>query len=354
MTAQHHQIPKTRHWRPALYSVPRHWSGCADGSPPAGHIDCDGHGQSDDRFLCADCEQDFRRHLADVPLLLVELDTALTKQVRFAERGHTRDVEVRDESPVSFNPAARKALQRIVDALHFPDVGSRRAADRDPVRHGLSAARWMAEHVQDWLRSPDVPEIASEVARAVVAGRRVIERPRDITYYGVCGGCSSDIRQERVDPEDRQARVECVHCGWSAPFSDHLLANLEAGDDRWLTVDELVGVIEKAPGETVTRQQIMRWRDHHGLPRDVRVVPTLDGTTEIEVFRLGDVRRFAQDDAAEDRGLTSADLAVRWGKRVEQIKLLVNRNQLTPIRAGAKPLRFTHAEVQRFEAATRK
>jgi hypothetical protein len=118
-------------------------------------------------------------------------------------------------------------------------------------------------------------------------------------------------------------------------------------------MDELVATVTKA-GEVITRKQIQRWRDREGLPMETRSLAYwVDGelvTSEAEVFRLGDIRAFADGENLEGT-ITSREAAKRFFVTEDTIRKLVERNQLTPIRRAAKPLRFHLEEIYRYQQA---
>jgi hypothetical protein len=150
------------------------------------------------------------------------------------------------------------------------------------------------------IRRPDGPDWARRISTAVAGAHRAVDSPPSPWYYGPCPDCHRDIYAERTDSADLSAMVVCgaPGCPYAARLDDHRLAQLDAGDDRWLTVGELVGAITSA-GETVTRDQINGWIRREGLAREVRVDVRLGVRSEAYVYRLGDVRRMAQ--AAEAR-----------------------------------------------------
>ena len=135
-----------------------------------------------------------------------------------------------------------------------------------------------------------------------------IDMPKDMTYYGPCPDCGHDIVQERihtiiengvhiVDPDAPPIACRFTSCGYAQPLDLHQRKLLEAGEDRWLTVGELVSAITSG-GEVVTRHQIRHWIDKEGLPRETRSRPQwVDGelkSHEVATYRLGDVRELAQ------------------------------------------------------------
>lgn len=349
--------------------APITWAGVVTpDDKPAGIIRCDSDGHPHpDAFLCPACVVELRRHLADVHPMVVDLCIAAAKDVRFPERGsgrarhHDDDNPDRDpaqpyteEAPVLFNMAARAALAQIADSLPFPDLRMRQRAAEEPRVWVPIAARTMLARLSDWLLQPTIADTAERISRAMVHGRTVIDRPRDITYYGVCPTCSGDIYQERVDQHDPNARVVCPHgCGYSERYASHEQQALQAGEDRWLTVDELVGALARRGDDTttVTRAQIERFIRREGLPRQVRPTRmTLVGgqveSVPVWTYRLGDVLQMAAVEAAEERSVTSEQVAALLGVSQAAVRKMVERGTLQPLRPGARPLRFDPDTLQ--------
>jgi excisionase family DNA binding protein len=349
----HHVIPQHVR-RLAEYPKQARWAGVDDPSDrPAGVINCDGDGHAHpDRFICDACAGELERHLADVPGLVEDLHVTLVKLDRFPERGQLGAQQAdRDEAPINFKPAARLAMSQLVRAMRYPSETDEVVAHVRPYEFVRRAAHWMLATFEDQLRNPDLNAVAGAISRACVHARRVIDRSRDVFYYGVCPQCSTDIYQERVDVDDRDARVTCSRCGYSASYREHELNCLDAGDDRWLTISELVGAIQSA-GEIVTRRQIQQWIAHDGLAKDQRLVPAWDGGPGyvFDVYRLGDVRERARIAEEERHSITSAEVAVQLGVSHAYVKVLVQRGKLTPLRPGAKPLRFTREQIDSYRA----
>lgn len=264
-------------------------------------IRCEDSHDRHDRHLCAGCEADLRAVLQDVPALALDLQVALTRQTSFVQHGlhRRRDEEGEDEGepvegstgPLPWDEAAAKALHHLATAL-------RAGGHVEPLTTSwVDLADQALGQLPNLLLDPQVGAWAERLSRAVLHGYRVVDRPPDVWYFGPCPKCGEDIYDERTVTD-----VSCVACTYSAPLADHQLACLDAGDDRLLTVSELVGAITAA-GEAVTRDQINGWIRREGLAREPenRVVWRKGRLSQesVWVYRLGDVRRLARE--AEER-----------------------------------------------------
>lgn len=238
-----------------------------------------------DGHICPACTDAFHQVLGDIPALVEDLEIAITKQTRFLEHGTRKgDTPRPDEAPVVFNPAASQALTGLTDALAYP--GPTERATWGPAK----ASRWMLTAWSYHSRNPKIGDIIEAITRAVAKAHRVIDRPKDMWFYGACPtGCGHDLYDERGIQV-----VSCRHCDYQATIGDHQRTMLDLAEDRWMTAAELVGAFERW-GEPITRQQLSHWTHREGLPREVRQVPCINraGQLTVEdvyVYRVGDVR----------------------------------------------------------------
>jgi hypothetical protein len=307
-------------------------------------INCHGHGVDG---LCDDCCAQLAQVLADVPRLLDDLDIAIAGESRFVEHGIRTGGT---DSKASGRHPAIAAQQRLTLALigdarpqplgsltratstrlgsspakpaesHTPDAQSHPGDNRPPIGAHPGVADWfdtrdparlatqLAAKLTQLQHEPRMPNLARDISQAASRAHHVIDMPVDLCYYGPCPDCGRDIVQERihtiiengvriVDPDAPPIACRFASCGYAATLDLHQRKLLEAGEDRWLTVGELVSAITSG-GEIVTRHQIRHWIEKEGLPREVRSRPQwVDGelkSHEVATYRLGDVRELAQ------------------------------------------------------------
>lgn len=301
---------------------------------------CD-HGRPDGMTLCPDCAAQLERALGDVPALMADLTLAFTKQVRFVENGAPDEPAPEgeedpdytgvytEESPLPYNQTASKATRRLWQALGGEPVDRSR------------------QLLGDWkttLRHPDLHMLAGRVTAAVASAHQVIDRPPTYMPYGQCPKCHNQIKQERVDPEDPNGRVECP-CGYTAALDDHNRAQLDLGENVHYTETELLRVLADG-GEPAKRHEVNNLINRQGLPREKgqrrRWVDGRQEPYEVDVYRLGDVR-----DALSGKpiSLTSDQVAQTLNVSTAAVRKMVERGDLKPIHPGARPLRFTPGEI---------
>jgi len=221
---------------------------------PAGTLVCD-HGHSDDRWICSVCEGEFRAVVADVPLLVAELEVAFTKQVEFLDQGAPKESDP-DEASLDWSEGASAALVALHQALGgTPHVVAR---------------FWL----DDWarlVRDPDVVVKMADVTAAASRAHRVIDRPPTLFEYGPCPGktedgqpCRVPLRQERVSPGEY---VRCRRCGYRAELVEHQRTQVLAAQDEWHTYSEITKMLMVA-GEPLSKHAFDNLIARDGLPRE--------------------------------------------------------------------------------------
>jgi hypothetical protein len=245
-------------------------------------VNCHGHTEIG---LCDDCTGELALVLADIPQLLDDLDIAIAGETRFVEHGAS---ETRNPDRTGGGHPAIAAQNRITATLH-------ELTDWFDNHGPAHLARALAAHLEQVQHEPRMPNLARNLSSAASRAHKVIDAPADLMFYGPCPSCGRDLVQERIHHEDTETPVACRYpsCEYAQPLDTHQKNLLEAGQDRWLTVGELVSAITSG-GEVVTRAQINGWIERGGLAREKRVRPRyLNGeltTTEVWTYRLGDVR----------------------------------------------------------------
>jgi hypothetical protein len=194
-------------------------------------------GRPTDLYGCQTCSDYLAKQLGDVPALVVELTTTLTRQGRTTSGGGRSS-----ETPLVFYPPASETQRKLQDklvtwALHIathygpalslepPAKTEQRWAGRSvtPVPPAVDkatlAARWLLRNVKSIRRAERYREIHYDITRAVGDARWVIDRRADRIYVGVCDGAHS-VRVDDPEPcgtglfADREwVTVQCGVCG---------------------------------------------------------------------------------------------------------------------------------------------
>lgn len=278
----------TRRTFPVLTDRPGRWAGLVEATKKPLIVNCTELAVG----LCPRCLEQLGRVLADVPRLFDDLDVAIAGEARFGHRGSTvagsDDGEDQDgKGPTRGNPLilAQARLREALELAHdWFDA-------RDPGRLADELAAFLPQLADE----PAMRRIAREVSSAASRAHKAIDAPPELQYFGPCPDCGRDIWQKRVRKDDDDTTpIVCVFCGYGATLGRHHQRMLEGIDDRWLTVSEIVEVMAMLD-EPVTRDQVYRWLNHEGLPREKLRNPKrrygeIVGWSEIEIVRVGDVR----------------------------------------------------------------
>jgi hypothetical protein len=304
---QHHQIKWAVRFDASGYRRP--WRGLNWKQEPL-IVSCQhDHG---DATLCPPCVVELRDVLSDIPALLHDLDVAIVRDARFVQHGSQRgkvrqptDKRRQDEARLDFNDTASNTKRRLTNVLQA-------AVDQGmaPPSTPADVARHIHAHLGKLAKWEQAADLARDITAAVARAHKVIDAPPSLWYYGPCPDCGHDIYQERITVHDRTSHVTCPQpeCTYSEKPQDHNRRQLDAGEDRMLTVGELVSAITSA-GEPVTRGQINGWIRRDGLPREERsLTQWVDGrlvSRPVWVYRLGDVRRLALEAEARNQRRTA-------------------------------------------------
>jgi hypothetical protein len=257
-----------------------------NGDPEPGdpiHVNChhDGCG------LCPDCLEDFRSVLADVPFLLDHLDIAISGAAKFVERGVRRDGS--SESNGSGRNAAILAHQRLVAALG-------QAGDWFDHCHPEQLALLLWRKLDALADQDAMRKIARDVSNAAARAHKVIDAPPSPFHYGPCPDCGKHIFQDRIHQDDQTTKVTCPapSCDYAEPLAEHQRRQLALGDERWLTVSELLEAFE-VNGQPITRDALNGMIRREGLPREARPMFDWQGgrltkVREVWTYKVGHVK----------------------------------------------------------------
>jgi hypothetical protein len=165
-----------------------------------------GYPAPQDAFICKNCLHALRRDLGDVPALIDDLNTTLTRQdVVGASSGRRAS-----ETSLPWKETASEALWVLVstvltwvrefqdpDTVPFPDA---------PV----AAARWLLANSSYVASREQAGQVVDELASAVSKAYEVIDRPPELLLAGQCGhrGC-----EEYLYARPDAKTTTCRSCG---------------------------------------------------------------------------------------------------------------------------------------------
>lgn len=260
----------------------------------------------DDAYVCDDCLDSLARALGEVPWLDDELEVTITKRkgIDYRRVGGGKGGKREQPSPPEWTASnARTHLKGILVAwvkfCHEENVRNSSPSRTLPDDDLKAISRWLLWRV-DGLALHDIgPEAVDEITSAVAHCHRLIDRPADRQYLGVCATC--DGGRLYAPPGGSFAR--CNACGERVDaerLREGLLSEL---DDRLCTAAEIARLstyLGLRAGRDVVRKRINQWHVRHRIASESLF-------EDEPAFRFGIVwRLLLQDEASRDeRGLSA-------------------------------------------------
>lgn len=280
----------------------------------------------DNSTACPRCWALLERHLAQMPALVNDLNTTITRQDRvetYRPGGKRGVVEREDhdglgvqEQPNPFHEAASDALALLRTTL-WPWV--RAGMDAHPqlrvrtARDDVTALAIAALALHGWMQTQeDGHEAISEISYSVRQARRAIDRAPERHYAGICsarfgscpgpGECECGCHDGSGNPCTIAggcglARIECTEelyaigasptarcptCGTEHDLAERRKVMLEASAETLLTLSEMTHAVSLGRSETLTREQLKGWVRRGRLIR-------AGNEGAVALFRVGDV-----------------------------------------------------------------
>ncbi len=257
----------------------------------------------DEAYVCDTCLDKLSRTLGDLPNLLEELDTTITRQ---RSAGQTGDARPSGERPLPWHDKAAEAKRD----LHGLLATWARFCDEEQVRHssprdGLPAddtnaiGRWLMWRV-DGLAFHDLGNQAvTEITDAAESCWRIVFwKPRNRVYLGPCGfgetsievgetiECPGDVYLDPEDPHS-QSFGKCDFCNRPVNAADRQHEMECALADRLCTAAEIARMAVhlglEQPREAI-RNRVNQWHKRKQITASAH---DRDGNP---MFRYGDVR----------------------------------------------------------------
>lgn len=213
--------------------------------------------QPPDRYVCRDCLTRYTALLHKAPMLMVELEVALTKQARMGDGGGGAGLPY---APISSEQAwaTRQTLLTWVDEITsirghtIPDTWTGIAT------YLREATGWLAMHPAGWW-------IVDEITDALTAAERVIDRPPDRVFVGSCDalvdidGTATTCGATVYGRPGAPAAV-CRRCGTAHDVKTRRDRMLDSIMDKHLTATDLSRAVNGILGtDTIAVTTIWKW-----------------------------------------------------------------------------------------------
>lgn len=237
----------------------------------------------------------------------VDLDVALMRLSKIGGGGKRTG-----DAPLLYDPRASTAAA----ALRTTLVGWVRVAHESSGAYGASEALpadtlsakagWLLERVERLRHHEAAGEAVRDITGAVQHALRIVDRPPERWYAGICG---ADLADHDWCHEDLYARVgavlvQCPACAAVWDVAERRAWLLKQAEDV-LAHAALIAQSLSALGTPVTKVMITRW------VADGRLLDRGTDATERKLYRLGDVIDLAHEHAQRQ--------AVRTARKAEAV-----------------------------------
>lgn len=245
-------------------------------------------------FICKNCQQQLRRDLGDIPALIEDLHTTLSRQDRVGASSGRRG----SETSLPWKQQASEALWVLAHTVtawvrEFQD------ADEPPFPDApAAAARWLLTHIDVVSGRPEAGQVVDECASMVHLAYEVIDRPPELLLAGQCGEDLEDGGEcdayLYARPEART--VTCRACGAERSVEDRRAWMVEYASELHLPAVTCLAWVKLLMGKAIPRGTFDGWvHKHH------RLSAASADHVGVSLYRFGDVRDLAAEWVARPR-----------------------------------------------------
>jgi hypothetical protein len=248
--------------------------------------------ESVDALLCHADTTALERELGDVPAIVGELDTTLSKQARIGTPGAPG--LARERTPINIGAMnAADTLTNVLGSWVIDVCGEDWPFGPQP--SSRTFARDLMTHIPAIRRHPAVNELVDEITDAIRQARRAVDRPADRVYLGQCLLETPDNQGRQVTclaelyARPQAHEVQCRVCGTTHEVGERRAWLLQRAADMIVTVREAAQWVGKVGDIHVTEDRIRGYLRRGTL--GTRPLP--DG---VKAIRLGDLLHLVLDD----------------------------------------------------------
>lgn len=277
----------------------------------------------DQSFCCTHCLDDLEVALGDVPALMEDLLVTLMRQDRMPptpnkqrrRSEHTRwDDELNSDVEDQGRLLAAKGYNRTLHNRQAGEVMSTlgnavttavRALAEPlritlPVMDAAAASRWLLTNLASVALSPAGPDIVADVVREHHRAMRVIDRPEERTYIGLCDKCHTAMHARPYDLTHRCA------CGEAYDIAERRQDQTDRVLESLFSLAEIADLSTRYLGGRLTIKQLEGWVRRGRLRKapGSRPHPTKVGEV-MALYRAGDVLALASQRISDQRRIQS-------------------------------------------------
>lgn len=257
---------------------------------------------SADNFICKNCQQALRRDLGDIPALIDDLHTTLSRQDAIGSSSGRRA----SESSLPWKEPASEALWVLIDTVttwtrEFQDPNAVPFPDAP-----VAAARWLLSNAGHIVTREQAGQLVDEVSSAVAKAYEVIDRPPDRLLAGQCSADTDDgecpeFLYAHLDSSGEAVRItKCRACG-----TEHRTEERRARMVAYAAEMQLPAYMALKWTLTLMGKAIPRGTWNAWVARG-RIAAITHDHVGVPLYRFGDVRDLAADWVARPRKDTAA------------------------------------------------
>lgn len=241
-------------------------------------------------LLCHSCTTVLEKVLAEIPWLVGELTTTISKQAKIGIQSG-KGAPAHERNPINYG--ALTVADELGNTLTTwaRDIGM---AGNITGSATSAAARYLLGHIADVRKHTAVSEMVDEITDASHRARQMVDRPADKQFVGPCLAETPDDDGRAITClDDIWAATDaheatCRTCGITHDVAERRLWMLREAEDRLFTVREAAQLIgsygQFIVSESTVRGYVKRgWIIYHGK---------VEGSS---VIRLGDLLDIIKD-----------------------------------------------------------
>jgi hypothetical protein len=232
-------------------------------------------------FVCGQCLDELEVALMNVPVVIEDLAIATTRQSRFSGPSSTHG---RTEAPLPYETRSADAWASLSNAV---TSSARLLCEHRgltmPSHEAVSLSRWLLANLAAIGQDVAGGDIATEIIGNVAHGQRVIDRPEDRVYIGLCRLCQTPMHADLS-----AFTYRCSVCTSEYEIAATREALFARVRETIATVGEMV-LLADYIGVKVKRSRVEKMVERGRL---VRAGQRVDG---VATYRLGDLLSLIED-----------------------------------------------------------
>ena len=218
--------------------------------------------------MCDTCADSLSKALGEVPWVVDELNTTITRQRAIPTEGSASNAETALPWHEKAGDALRDLKALLVSWALFCEAEAvqHQSPRREPLSidddSAVALSRWLLWRVDGLARHEIGPDAVDEITDAVANCVRMIDRRPDRWYAGPCinlvdeGECGADLYAKRQTGD-----VKCRKCGAVYDVAERREFLLAEAEDRLADASTLARAVSWLGTEPLTAARVRKWAE---------------------------------------------------------------------------------------------